>query len=378
MAIGIDASRAFQAAPTGIGVYSTQVISRLIPDPPAPLWLYLNSRRPPEAAPPLAAGSEFRCLRLPRGWTAVRLRLELQRRPPSLLWVPAYRLPGGALPRAVVTVHGVEHRFAASTYTAGERRAMERFVADTLRRAARVIAPSETTKADLVHLYGAAPDQVVVIPHGVAPEFVPLSEEVSLPVLEELGVTRPYFLVVGAHHPRKQVPFLLDQFAQAFPSPSHSGPQLVVTNAEAETAQALQAQAARLGLPRRLRTLPHLGGSRLAALYSAAVAACVPSLYEGFGLPALEAMACGTAVIANQAGGVQELARGAAELIAPGDAHGWAQGLRRLLDDPAQRAHLSKLGRARAQDFSWERSASAHRELLAAELALAQESAAPG
>jgi glycosyltransferase involved in cell wall biosynthesis len=368
--IGIDASRAFATSPTGIGVYATQVISRLLLSPPAPMRLYLNRSRPPELAPELPPGSQWRCIPLSRGWTAARLRWELRRSPPQLLWVPAYRLPGGKLPRSVVTVHGVEHRLAPSAYPRDQARAVESFVLDTLRRAARVISPSETTKADLVHLFGADPNLITVIPHGAAAELRALEADERAPLLRKLGVEPPYFLIAGAHHPRKNVPFLLTQFARAFP-PGAAAPHLVVANA-GEALQSLLTQAAALGVGDRLTVFGHVAGVQLAALYSGAVAVCVPSLYEGFGLPALEAMACGAPVIGNATGGVQEVAEGAALLLAPSDPDGWVEGLRRLAEDGALRQHLRRLGLTRASRFSWDLSAAAHAELLLSELLLAR------
>ncbi|MGC1184568.1 MAG: glycosyltransferase family 1 protein [Candidatus Dormiibacterota bacterium] len=375
MEIGIDASRAFQSEATGIGVYATEVLARLLPQPPAPLRLYLNQRIPPRSAPELAPGSEWRCLPLARGWTKFRLRWEVQRHPPQLLWIPAYRLPPGRLPRSVVTVHGVEHRFAPAAYPGGDAEAVESFVTDTLARAARVITPSETTKADLVHLYGAEPNRITVIPHGIAAALQPIPADRLPALIEELGSGPPYFLVVGAHHPRKNVVFLMDQFARAFPPGRSPEVRLVVTNATGPVGATLRAQAARLELGHRVQLLGHVSGERLAALYSGAVAACVPSLYEGFGLPALEAMACATPVLANGVGGVEEVAQGAALLISPGDAEGWVDGLRRLLQEPDWRQHLSGLGLSRAARYSWDQSARSHRQLLAEELRLAQASA---
>ncbi len=362
MEIGIDASRAFWEEPTGIGTYSTEVISRLLLSPPAPMRLYLNRQRPPET-PRLPPGSEWRCLPLGRGWTALRLRWELRRDPPRLLWVPAYRLPGGRLPRSVVTVHGVEHRFAAQAYPGAEARRVESFVRDTLSRAARVISPSETTKADLVNLYGADPSLVTVIPHGVSPALAPLPEERRRAQLERLGLSGPYFLMVGAHHPRKNLPFLLRQFAAAFPHGSGS-PRLVVTNA----GRPARPGAAGPGLGDRLLLLGHVRGEPLAALYGGALGVCVPSLYEGFGLPALEAMACAAPVLASRVGAVQEVAEGAALLVDGDDPGAWVEGLRRLSEDGALRSHLGQLGRARAARYSWDASASAHSRLLAEEL----------
>ncbi len=378
MEIGIDASRAFQPEPTGIGVYATQVISRLCQAPPAPLRLYLNRRTAPAEVAPLPAGSEWRFLPLPRGWTTFRLRWELKQHLPSLLWIPAYRLPPGQIPRSVVTIHGVEHRFAPLAYPGKRAAAVESFVVDTLRRAARVITPSETTKADLVHLYRADPRQITVIPHGISVELRPIAPERARSLVAQLGVQPPFFLVVGAHHPRKNVPFLIERFARAFPTTSSEDVRLVVTNSFGEVGQALRRQAVDLGVNPRLTTLGHISGELLAALYSTAVAACVPSLYEGFGLPALEAMACGAPVLANGVGGVQEIAEGAALLVPSGDGQAWEEGLTRLHREPELRDHLRELGLTRASSYSWDRSANAHSQLLASEFRLADSAKPPG
>ena len=367
MAIGVDASRAFEEAPTGIGVYSTEICSGLIADPPAPLVLYLNRATPPGSAPPLGVDSVWRPIPLPRGWTRLRLGWEIRKRPPELLFIPAYRLPPGRLPRSVVTIHGVEHRMAPQAYPGRAGSRVDSFVHDTLARAAAVIAPSETTKADLVHLYGADPARITVIPHGVAEYFRP-DPEGSIPDSPAEG-EGPYLLAVGAHHPRKNIPFLVRCFARAFAG-SPDPPRLVVTNALGEVAQALDRQAREAGV--RLKLLAHVRGEELASLYRGALAACVPSLYEGFGLPALEAMACGTPVVAGAAGAVQEIATGAALLVAPTSEEEWAEALVRLAEDCELRAHLRSLGLARARSFTWERSVRQHRTLLARELELSR------
>lgn len=371
MAIGIDASRAFGGQPTGIGVYATEVLRGLIADPPAPLRLYLNAAAPPAIAPPLPEGSRWVPIPLPRGWTRLRLALEVRRHPPELLFVPAYRLPPGRLPRSVVTIHGVEHRMAPTAYAGREGASVEDFVRDSLRRASRIISPSETTKADLVNLYDANPQLITVIPHGIAMELGPMPEAEARAERECLGVVGPYLLVVGAHHARKNVPFLVRAFAAAFPDRPEA-PRLVVANATGGAAAELGAEARATGLGERLQTLPHLGRRALSALYHGALGAAVPSLYEGFGLPALEAMACGTPLIATATGGVQEVASGAALLVEPSNQEEWVGAMRRLFEDEELRRHLSKLGRTRAEGFSWKRSVAAHRRLLAEELRAAQ------
>ncbi len=365
--IGIDASRAFSAFPTGIGVYSSEVISGLAEDPPADLRLYLNARRPPEGAPPLPEGSEYAPIPLRRGWTRLRLRWELARRPPDLLFVPAYRLPPGRLPPAVVTVHGVEHRMSGPAYSKAAGHAVDGFVRDTLSRAQRVITPSETTRADLCQLYGADPRRVTVIPHGVSDALLGADPSTTAVELERLGVPRPYLLVVGAHHPRKNVQQAVRALAAAFPGAQDS-PSLVVANATGGAAAELARLAGELGVGRRILLLPHLGPASLAALYRGSEATLVPSLYEGFGLPALEAMALGSPVLAGDSGAVAEVAAGAAILLPARDLQRWAEGIRELLASQGLRRHLSELGRERSSRYTWERSVAAHRALLLEEV----------
>ncbi|MHB1523089.1 MAG: glycosyltransferase family 4 protein [Candidatus Dormibacteria bacterium] len=367
MVIGIDASRAFAAFPTGIGVYSTEVISGLAADPPADLRLYLNARRPPEGAPRLPEGSEYAPIPLRRGWTRLRLRWELARRPPDLLFVPAYRLPPGRLPPSVVTVHGVEHRMTGSAYSQAAARSVDDFVRDTLGRARRVITPSETTRSDLCQLYGADPAKVKVIPHGVSEALLGADPRATSVELERLRVPRPYLLVVGAHHPRKNVQQAVRALAAAFPGAGGS-PSLVVANAAGEAASELARLAQELGVGRRVLLLPHLGPAALAALYRGSEATLVPSLYEGFGLPALEAMALGSPVLAGDSGAVAEVAAGAAILLPSRDLQRWAEGIRELMSNQDLRRHLSGLGRERSSRYTWERSVAEHRAVLLEEL----------
>ena len=365
--IGIDASRAFAAFPTGIGVYSTEVICGLAADPPADLRLYLNARRPPEGAPRLPEGSEYAPIPLRRGWTRLRLRWELARRPPDLLFVPAYRLPPGRLPPSVVTVHGVEHRMTGSAYSQAAARSVDDFVRDTLGRARRVITPSETTRSDLCQLYGADPAKVTVIPHGVSEALLGADPRATSVELERLRVPRPYLLVVGAHHPRKNVQQAVRALAAAFPGAGGS-PSLVVANAAGEAASELARLAQELGVGRRVLLLPHLGPAALAALYRGSEATLVPSLYEGFGLPALEAMALGSPVLAGDSGAVAEVAAGAAILLPSRDLQRWAEGIRELMSNQDLRRHLSGLGRERSSRYTWERSVAEHRAVLLEEL----------
>lgn len=365
MVIGVDASRAWGTAGSGINVYATEVLGGLIADPPAPLRLYWPHRRPPAGAPPLPLASGWRCLPLPRAWTRLRLRLEVARHPPTVLFVPAYRLPPGRLPRAVVTIQGVEHRLAPDAYSARERAALDRFVTDSLGRATAVIVPSETTRADLVHHFGAEPGRLTLIPHAARTDLPTLDPAAAAAVRHRLGIDGPYLLAVGGHHRRKNLTFLVEVLGAAAGGCSA---RLVCTAVPEPRRRELQVAARAAGLGDRVRCLPHTSPETLAALYAGALAVAIPSLYEGFGLPALEAMAAGAPVLANDTGGVREIALGAALLVPVLDRDGWRDALCRLASDPELRSHLRALGLRRAARYSWTASVAAHRALLRREL----------
>ncbi|MHB1941046.1 MAG: glycosyltransferase, partial [Candidatus Dormibacteria bacterium] len=176
-----------------------------------------------------------------------------------------------------------------------------------------------------------------------------------------------YLLVVGAHHPRKNVQQAVRALAAAFPGAGGS-PSLVVANAAGEAASELARLAQELGVGRRVLLLPHLGPAALAALYRGSEATLVPSLYEGFGLPALEAMALGSPVLAGDSGAVAEVAAGAAILLPSRDLQRWAEGIRELMSNQDLRRHLSGLGRERSSRYTWERSVAEHRAVLLEEL----------
>ncbi len=365
MVIGIDASRGWGGAGSGINVYATQVVAGLIADPPAPLRLYWPHRRPPAAAPALAPDCRWRCLPLPRGWTRLRLRVEVARHPPDVLFVPAYRLPPGRLRRAVVAIQGIEHRLAAAAYPPRERAGLEAFVRDSLLRATAVVVPSETTRADLVHHFDADPARLVLIPHAARCDLPSVPAGEAAAIRRRVGALEPFLLVAGGQHRRKNLDFLVEVLASAR---AEFGGRLVCTAIGGDRAREVQRAARAAGLDDQVVLLPPVDVRTLAALYAGALAVAIPSLYEGFGLPALEAMAAGAPVVANDVGGVAEVAAGAALLVPVADRSAWRDALNRLAAEPALREHLRRLGRERAARFSWEASVRAHRALLQREL----------
>jgi glycosyltransferase involved in cell wall biosynthesis len=239
---------------------------------------------------------------------------------------------------SVVTIHDLSFERDAAAMSRSDRLVFKRVVPRAARRATRVIAVSERTKRDLVDLYGIAPDRITVTPHGVDPTFGP--GEVA---------GGGYLLYVGAVQARKD-PLAAARAAREIGMP------LVVAGPERDPALARELSA--LGADLR----GYVEKAELANLYRSAAALVLPSRYEGFGLPVLEAMACGTPVVASDDPALREVA-GDAAVYADGDL---VEAIRTAL---AERDRLVAAGLARAKGFSWEETArrtlDVYREALA-------------
>ena len=280
----------------------------------------------------------------------------------DLFHAPHYVLPFLLRRPAVVTVHDLIHVLLPRTpLHAVYARAM---IGSACRRAARVIVVSEKTAADLRERFPAAAGKVRVIPNGVSPAFRPAPRADVERVLGELGVEAPYVLFVSNRLPHKNVETAL----RAFAGLAEPRPRLVLCGAGYEPASPMWRLADELGIRRDVHAVGALETEGLVALYSGAAALVSTSLYEGFGLPVLEAMACGVPVLAPDTGAVPEVAGDAALLVAPRRVDRVRDGLYRILNDEALREQLIARGFERARRHSWETAArqtiQVYREIL--------------
>ncbi|HEV7177359.1 MAG TPA: glycosyltransferase family 1 protein [Solirubrobacteraceae bacterium] len=244
--------------------------------------------------------------------------------------------------RNVIVIHDVaalRHPEAYSRpYVEYQRRLLPRLARD----ASAVITVSEFSRAEVIEALGAAPERVTVVPEGVDERF--FAEPDPRPAAERHGLTGPYALAVGTMSARKNLQ-ALDQAARSL---RERGIELVLAGSDRGYLRGSQAGLRRLG---------YVDEDHLPGLYAGAVALAMPSGYEGFGLPCLEAMAAGTPVVAARAGALPETCGDAALLVEPSDAPGFAEALIVAACDEHDRLRLIEAGRRRAAEFTWTRTA---------------------
>jgi len=317
------------------------------------------------------AGSEFsagrprirsesvRVVRLPRPPVPERiadlpdqllLPAVLRRRRASLFHaLSMYRLPLFPGPPAVVTMHDVIPLMRPEQLQTG---VVHGLLYAAVHRATRVIAVSEAGRRDLVAHLGVPAERVDIVHEAPAPQFVPTASDA---VVARLGLTGPYVLHVGGADPRKNVGALVDAFAAW--AGEGSRPESLVLAGLVRDAESPDLEARVRASDGRVHALGFVADADLPALYSGARCLVMPSSYEGFGLPAVEALACGTPVAAYDTGAVREVSGPGALLVADGAMAELLAAVAALCDDSALRARLAAAGRDQAATFSWRRTA---------------------
>ena len=359
--------RALVPEATGIGVYTRSLLDVLAaPGRPGGGYRYLGlAQRPVRGAEALAAaGVALETQPAPLGvlWQQTRLPQRLAAGDVDLFWSPLATLPWRCPVPAVVTVPDLTAILFPEAHTAKVRWSILPFLGRSLATARRVVAISRATAADIAFQFPEARDKVRVVPNGLDPRFRPGTADSIAATRAELGAPDGYLLAVGTLEPRKNLPTLLTAW-EALADADPATPPLVLAGGAGWETRSFRRRLAALEA-RGLRHLGRVDDERLLALYQAATVFAYPSLYEGFGLPVLEAMACGVPVVTSDVSSLPEVAGDAALLVDPRDAKSLAAALHRLLGDPGLRSDLAARGIARAGQFSWQKTAAGMEEVF--------------
>lgn len=358
--IGIDASRSTSEQQTGTERYSRRIIQELLDlGINQRFRLYLNAMTPM----PLRqrAYVEQRLIPFPRLWTHLRLSSELARHPVDVLFVPAHVVPPVRPAATVVTIHDLGYLYEPAAHTSLSRTYLDWSTRWSVRAARSIIAISEATKRDLVQFYGVPPHKVSVVYHGIDERFQPASRSQISRVKQELGIGDQFILFVGTIQPRKNVVRLIDAFTLI--ADERDRLQIVLAGKIGWKSSEIERAISASRHSDRILLLGHVPDGDLPALYSASSAFALPSLYEGFGLPALEALACGTPVLVSDRGSLPEVVGDAAAVVDPTNVAEIADGLRHVLDVDG-RADRIERGRVHASKFSWEKTGRQTLEIL--------------
>jgi glycosyltransferase involved in cell wall biosynthesis len=257
--------------------------------------------------------------------------------------------------RRVATIHDVIPLIHPSASTLLDRLIYQSWLPLVAPSLDAIITVSAHSRRDIVRKLDVDPARVHVVPNAVSPSFRRVDRATSSEVAHRHGIAEPYVLYVGSIEARKNLDRLLGAFARLRAwSPQW---QLVVVGAAGWKSSPVFATVQRLGLGSSVRFTGFVPDPDLPALFSGADLFVFPSLYEGFGLPVLEAMACGTPVVTSSTSSLPEIAGDAALLCDPEDESAITEAMRRVLDDPDLRRELSDRGVERARSFGWDRTA---------------------
>ena len=352
--VGID-GRAFDSPAAGIRRYVTGLTRALLALGEPLALVALGGRE--SGAIPAGVGQVSEPPHPPTnlGWTLVGLPRAAARAGVHLIHAPSYTAPWWSPVPVVVTVHDVSYELHPEWYPYRRDWLRRAFYRRSARSAAHVLTVSRFSASEIASAYGIAIERISVTPLGVDDMFAPGDGEAAADL--PAGVAAPYVLHVGDLHERRNLAMLLQAVIAVRRAGTLPELSLVLAGVDRGVADGLRQLAVRSAAPQALVQLGRVREKQLRALYRHTVALAYPSLYEGFGLPLLEAMRGGIPVIAANTASIPDVVGPAALLLDPRDVEGWARAIVEVATDESRRARMRAAGVARAAEFTWERTA---------------------
>lgn len=259
--------------------------------------------------------------------------------------------------KSILTIHDLAFILFPECYTLLNRQYLKSMVPLSARRASKIIADSQSAKQNIIELLSIPEGKIKVIPCGIDEQFQVIADKAYIESIKrKYGLKKDYILYVGTLEPRKNIGALLQAFHQLKQKKGFDF-QLVIAGGKGWLYEKLFKRVRELKLTDDVLFTGYVPEEDLPALYNGAALFVYPSLYEGFGLPVLEAMACGTPVVTSNSSSLPEVVGDAALLVDPKDAEGLAQAIEKVLSGSALQQELVQKGLRRAEMFSWEKTA---------------------
>jgi glycosyltransferase involved in cell wall biosynthesis len=364
MLIGIDGIP-LRDIKTGVGHYTFELARSLaLASPtdqleiisPFPFLPLNQSEYAGQALPSNLRATQVKVNLLERNWWTVGLPRYIKRRSLDLFHGTNFDIPLWKRCPTVLTVHDLSDFLYPETHEARSARRARRRLPLMARTATQIVTHSESVRDEVVEHLHVPPEKVTAIPVAARSIFGPLPSERTVEARKRLGVEDEFLLFVGTIEPRKNLSVLLSAYQELLRA-TELRPQLVIAGKKGWLTDEFFVRVRESGLAERVRFTGYLSDSDLCALYSSCRIFIYPSIYEGFGLPPLEAMACGAPVIASRIPSMVEVVGTAGMLVPPDSADALAQSIATLLRDRNQRQHLASAGIRRAGAFSWNNTA---------------------
>jgi len=360
MIIGIDASRANRKIKTGVEWYSYYLIEelkRLTENNEHQFFLYTDKPLRGELAR-LPKNWQEKILRWPPRylWTKIRFSWEMLKRKPDVLFVPSHVLPRFFPKKTVITIHDLGYERYPEAYSNFARNYLRKNYRFAARHAAKIIVPTEFTKRELISLYNVKPEKIEAVHLAYNDKiFRKIDNQTKInQVLEKYKIKKPYLLFIGRLETKKGIRCLLEAHKLLITNYQLSNLNLVLIGGRGYGYDEIKNLKLKI---KNLIEVGHINQDDLVYFYHSAEAFVFPSLYEGFGIPILEAMACGCPVIVSDIEPLKEVGGGGAMFFKVGDSEDLAKKIKEILENQELRSQMIQKGLERVKNFSWQKCA---------------------
>lgn len=357
MIIGIDGNEANVKNRVGVGQFAYHIISWLHRIDTINKYIVYLKEPPLSDMPPMSLRWEYRVFGPSQMWTKVALPFNLytQKEKLDVFYSPSHYSPQFSPFPTIPTIHDLGYLKFKNQFARKDLYQLINWTKASIKKAKHIITVSEFSKSELQKIYKIPENKITVAYNGVGePPQIP--EDSSQRILSKFNVKDPYFLYLGTLKPNKNIPFLINAYSKFIKTNVNKNIKLVIAGKKGWLFNDIFSSVKKLGVEKNVIFTDFISETEKWALYQNALAFVIPSTYEGFGIPALEAMKVGTPVIASSIPPLKEVVENAGILIDPSNEDNLAQQLS-LISDNKLSSKYSELGKKQAQKFTWEQSA---------------------
>ena len=364
MIVGIEAERANMPNPAGPERYAAELIRHLAKlDQKNKYVLYFRTKPLPwfYQLPP---NFSIKVIPFPKFWTQIRISWEMLWHPVDVLLILAATLPLIHGKKSISTIHDIAYELFDGIYTGFMEKYQKFSSRYAAKHATKLLTVSQATKDDLVRVYYTDPNKITVTPLGLAEGFRPMNYEEVQPTLDKYNLTyQKYILFLGTIQPRKNIPKLVEAY-EKIKKENHIEEKLIIAGGRGWLWEPILKKVKTSGLDGSVKYLDYIPKEDLPKLLAGAKLHTLPAQYEGFGIPALEAMASGVPTVVSNLSSLPEVVGEAGRLVDPNSADSIAEGLLEVLTDNNLRQQMIGKGLEQAKKFTWENCAKRTLEVI--------------